>query len=81
MGTIGFWVFVILFGAAFPRTAGCLAKVITFGFILPFMTVAMGSVTYGVLNLAGVDISWPVCAAVFGLPFGLAMAGWIMSED
>lgn len=81
MGTIVFWVAVIAFGAAFPRTAGCLAKIITFGFILPFMTVAMGSVTYGILNLLGHDVAWTTCAGLFGLPFGLMMAAWIMSED
>ena len=80
MGTILFWAAVIGFGAAFPRAASTFAKLITFGFILPFMTVAMGSLSWGILTLLNVQIEWVTCVAVFGLPFALTLVYWILTD-
>lgn len=77
MHLILFIVIAFLFWMFFPRAADVFAWVLTLGFTVPLLTVAAGSVAWGIhMIFFGGSLTvacWTRDLLLFGLPFG----GWM----
>lgn len=84
MHFIAFLAAVVAFGMLFPKASNALAYVITFGFLVPFLTVAVGTLTWTFAGIAGLTMnleSWIGSCVFAGLPFGGFVAWFIMSGE
>ena len=65
----------------FPGAAKVATYLITFGFILPFMTLAAGTLSYFAVNLFFGQMSYTASLLTFGLPVGVLFTIYIMASD
>lgn len=70
-----------LFWNYFPGAAKVVTYLLTFGFILPFMTVAFGTLAYFAVNIFFGHMSYTSSLLAFGLPFGGLLTLFILSGD
>ena len=69
MEIIIFFGICVLISSLFPTLAKGLTALITFGFLVPFFIIAVGSVSWGIGSLMGYHLSWLMSCLLFGVPF------------
>ena len=71
---------VLVTGWVAPKATEAAAWVIALGFLLPFFTVAGGTLLWVGLTAGGHDPSYASCLAWGGLPLGLGVTWFVLAD-